>query len=483
MKPSSSPLARMRTAAGACALAAFSACQAFAPTIPERADTFEGRPFVLPERIELPAPDPSWAVQHEAGPPPELQWPRVADDRLLSFELRGLALSQALHLVGEAAGVNLYLDAALAGEVDASFPSISLDDALRVLLEQNQLRLVEEPEGVYWVEPNDGSEEASAWFRVRSLDVSAIEEDLRVLAGDDAVLIVNADQNFVMVRGTANDVENVADYLAAADRLKRQVLLEVELVEVIFDDRLEFGVTLNPVDADVGPGAVSIMQNLAGSTQDFTVSLTNNTVPIDAVFDAISEHAALNLLSSPRVQTVTGSQAIVQIKTEVPFIESTNTTNVGGANGSTATTNQVQFKEVGIKMDVLPVVQEGGVVAIHVEQELSEVVDFFQGIPVVDTRTITTDLLAADGSTVVLGGLLQNRAIEADRGVPILEDLPFIGRAFRGDEDSSQQRELLLLITPRVLEPSQAAALAGTYRTQYRERLQWGGAPRLDGGE
>ena len=230
-------------------------------------------------------------------------------DQVRAGEVSGVTGQAGFDYVDEA------IRAALAGEVDASFPSISLDDALRVLLEQNQLRLVEEPEGVYWVEPNDGSEEASAWFRVRSLDVSAIEDDLRVLAGDDAVLIVNADQNFVMVRGTANDVENVADYLAAADRLKRQVLLEVELVEVIFDDRLEFGVTLNPVDADVGPGAVSIMQNLAGSTQDFTVSLTNNTVPIDAVFDAISEHAALNLLSSPRVQTVTGSQAIVQIKT------------------------------------------------------------------------------------------------------------------------------------------------------------------------
>jgi len=453
------------------------ACQG-TPTIAERAHAEGQAPIRLPELIEIPAPQ---AISVELITP-EISRPRIGSEELISFEMRGIPLANAIHMAAEMAQVNIFLDAGLEMPIDASFPSIRLDDALDVLLDQNGLRLVEEPAGVYWVRQEDGSQPAKETFRVNSIDVASIEEDLAKLVNEGGRLVVNPEQNFVFVDGTQRDVQLVREYIHGVDRLKRQVLLEVEIVELILDENFQMGISLDLADKKLGDTSnlFSLAQNLSTGSGEFSISIDNAAVPLQTTLTALQQYVGVNVVSSPRILAVTKSPAKVEVITEIPFVKATVSTDVGAGNAGSATIEEVEFKKVGITMDVTPTIQEGGTVEVRIDQKFSNVIEFFQGIPVVDERLLSTVMLIQDGHTVVIGGLQQNSIIEDDTGVPLLMHIPFLGRLFRSDNDSTQKRQLLVFITPRILDSSQAAQLSHQFKHEYSETRRLSGVSDLE---
>ncbi|MCA8979403.1 MAG: type II and III secretion system protein [Planctomycetes bacterium] len=467
----------LRHLATGLAVALSSGCSVFGPTIPERAAVEAANPIEFPAVDGLEDEESAFVADTgDAWVKAEPQSPHIGGDGVNSFQMRGVQLATAIHMIAEAGGVNIYLDAGLDRLVDASFPAITLDDALQVLLKQNGLRLVEDPPGIYWVTANDGSEPSTAHFRVQSIDAAGIVEDLTRLVSSNARLVVNAEQNLIVLDGSARDVELVSDYLDSADRLKRQVLLELELVELTLNDTFELGISYAMTDAEIGgPNFLTLAQNLATGNGEFTATLDNTDIPLSATLTALQQYAGVNVLSSPRVLAVTKSPAKVEVVTEIPYIRATVETNVGGGSAGTSTAEEVEFKESGLTMSVTPTIQEGGVVEIVIEQKFSNVVDYFQDIPVLDSRNLSTVMSVQDGHTAVLGGLIQNAISEDDTGVPLLMDIPLVGRLFRSDIDQSQRRQLLVFVTPRVLSTTQSARLSKQMRGEYRETLRTSG--------
>lgn len=454
-----------------------SSCRVLGPTIPERARSEASKPVSLPAVPELeegaldeePVEDELvLAVTPEPTP--------IGDGSLRGFQMRDVELAHAIHMIAEVGNVNIYLDAQLNRMVNASFPAVTLDDALHVLLSQNGLRLVEEPAGIYWVTANDGSQPQTAHFRVNSIDAASVIDDLTQLVDSQARLVVNEEQNLIVLDGTARDVELVASYLESADRLKRQVLLEVELVELTLDDNFELGISHAITSANIeGPNLLTLAQSLAVGGGEFSMTIDNTRFPLSSTLTALQQYAGVNVLSSPRVLAVTKSPAKVEVVTEVPYVQATVSTVVGGGSAGSTTAEEVEFKEVGLTMSVTPTIQEGGVVEIVIEQKFSNVIDFFLDIPVVDSRNLSTVMTVQDGHTAVLGGLEMNTIMEDDSGVPVLMDLPLLGRLFRSDADNSERRRLLVFVTPRILNPAQSARLAQRFKADYRETVRTSG--------
>ncbi|MEW6071881.1 MAG: secretin N-terminal domain-containing protein [Planctomycetota bacterium] len=445
-------------------------------TIPARRDT---RALLDLDRESLAAAAGEAPLAAAVPSPPEAPAPppRIGDDTPRQLDLRGVPLSEAVHLIAAMAGVNVYLDADLGQPVDASFPAVTLDDALAILLARNGLALVEDPPGIFWVAPDDESQPAAATFQLQSINGEDVLANLQGLLSDDTALVVDRNQNLVIVRGSRADVEAARAYLAEADRLKRQVLIEVEILEIILDDEYSFGLRHVLSDPDfLGESTLEIDQDLSTGAEAFTATLDLHGYSLSSTIDALSSYGIVRVLSSPRVMAITNTQATIQVVTEIPYIE-TSTSIQGGGAGQVGTTSQtsVAFKEAGIKLEVTPVVQAGGVVQLAVNQELSEVVDFFLGVPVLDKRTVVNQFLVNGTETAVIGGLMQDRVSEVDEGVPVLMHVPLLGRLFRNDHDETQKRELLILITPRELDPSAAAALAGQYESQFEARSRAGG--------
>lgn len=453
---------------------AVASCAVFGPTIPQRqrsnspdSSLREADPFIQPE-VELGGPDlPDANTAEEPSEAPAAQRSRIGGGELVSLELRGTSLGQALHMIAELGQVNIYLGPGLDRMLDASFPAVVLDDALNALLARNGMRMREEPAGIFWVEVADGSESAVGHFKVQSIDAAEIQPQLTALVGGTSQVIVDGPQNLVMIKGPRRDVDVVRDYLRNADRLKRQVLMEVRIIEASLLSTFQLGIS-GIVDGTLNGDALTLTQALGTLDQSFNLQFTSGNV--DATLQAVSRYVGIQLVSSPKVLAVTGTQATIEVIEEIPYINTTTTTSGTTAGTGSQVVEEVLFKEAGIKLKVTPTVQEHGILQIKIDQDFSEVTGFLNGIPSLDSRKLASTFLVPDQGTLVLGGLLQKRREQTDKGVPLLMDIPLLGRLFRSDDDSGRQRELLVFITPRILDFEEARGLAGRYQERFEER-------------
>lgn len=400
----------------------------------------------------------------EAGEVTGPTQPRIAGDERVTIELRGVPLAEALHLIAEHAQVNILLDSDLSTPVDASFPAVRLDDALQILLAQNDLALEQGSGDIFWVKNADGSNPEVSSFQLKSINAADVLENLTTLLGETAVVVADTNQNVILINGTERDAQIAGEYLFHADRLKPQVLLEVRIFEASLSDEFEFGITHN-FDGSIDDNAWTVLQSLATGGSNFSTTF-DNPGNVTTTINALRNHIGLELISAPRVMAVTNTQAVVEVIEEVPYIEATSSIDTGSSETSTT---EIAFKEAGIKITVTPTIQDAGVLLVDIDQELSEIVGTFLDIPIVDIRKFVTKFLVADRQTIVLGGLMQSESRDEDRATPLLGRLPGVGRLFRADVDTTTRRELLVFVTPRILDPGQAARMAKNYQSKYRE--------------
>ncbi len=437
------------------------ACHPSLVRLPEREADSLGLMNESPIFLELPEDEPAPGMHATRG------FLRIGDDTPYSLSFRGTPLRAALDDISARAGVTLFVDQAVAGTVDVDFVDISLDDVLLTLLKQNELVLLPGPGNVYFVERKDDPAQVTEFIQlvnVRAADVSA---NLEALVSSDSRVIADNDRNLICLVGSQSDVAAVRTYLHHVDTLKDQVLIEVHIFEVSYEDGFDFG-SIYDIQGSSGGNAVAILSSL-GQGSPFTASLTDPDGTFAATLDALRSFIGIELISSPRVLAVTNTKALVDVVQEIPYIETTSTTSGTTAGVGSTIQESVQFKEAGIKLEITPSIQEAGFLQIDIMQAIIEEVDRFNDIPVVDRRTLATQFLVKDRETVVLGGLIQSRHTESQSGIPILMHIPILGQLFRGDSEFKQKQEILLFVTPRILSPSQASKLAGHYQSSYRE--------------
>lgn len=459
----------------ALALSALLGCQTIAPPISSRQNRSGPRPEDVRLSLHDQYPDelagPRSVLVEGGDGANEYVRPRIGGDERLAVEFRGAPLGQVIQLLADRAGLNILLDAEANEPVDVSFKSITLDDAMHTLLERHGRRLVEGPAGVFWIERTDGSQPAVATFHARSSDVQASLANLQALLSTTTTVVVEPTQNLIVVRGAQSDIEIARRYLGEIDRAQQQVLIEVRILEVVLGDDFQLGIT-HDIAGSINGHLFGLMQELGTGDSSFEFQFNSQDGDVDATINAIRRVTGTDLVSSPRVLALTGVEATIEVVKEVPFINVTSTQTASANGQGVNVVQEVQFKEAGVKLKVTPTIQRDGAVRIVIDQELSEVVDTFNEIPVLDKRFLKSTFLVDDRSTVVLGGLMQDKRTEVDKGIPGLMDIPWLGRLFRSDDDTTQKRELLVFLTPRVVDPREAAELNGVFQREYTEKVR-----------
>ena len=402
----------------------------------------------------------------------------IGSDERVGFDFRGLTLGEVVAVIAETAQVNIVFDPALAQPVDASFPSVRVGEALYAILEQHNMELVEDPPGVYSVRDGAAGGGRTRTFALSSMSATVAAEAVNTVLGasegSTSIVVADVAQNLLFVRGSRDELSAVEAYLESADQLERQVLVEVQILEAIIDEDFELGVT-HAINGSLDSNALNIVQNL-GTAQAgaFNAVFDFDGGDIRSTINALQGYVDLELISAPRVMTVSGAKATIEVVEEIPFIQATTSTETNGGAAISAI-QEVQFKEAGVKMDVTPTIQANGILKILIMKELSEVVGEFQTIPIIDKRTLQSEFLVADRQTIVLGGLMQDRRSDSESGVQLLKDIPFVGRLFRNDVDAMSKRELLVFVTPRIVDPNEAAVLARRYQDHFeRKRSEFG---------
>jgi general secretion pathway protein D len=209
------------------------------------------------------------------------------------------------------------------------------------------------------------------------------------------------------------------------------------------------------------PGSVSVVQGLAtlSGPSLAAAKIDLDGVSFGAVITALSSNSDANLLSTPSIITLDNNEAKILVGREVPFRTGSFTTTGNGSSNPFTTVNR---QDVGVELLVTPHVFDGNEVRLDVVQNISNVLPTAVGGStfadvVTSKRTIETTVLAGDGETIVLGGLIQDDVTETNRKVPVLGSIPLLGNLFKSKTSARVKTNLLVFIRPTIIFSSEQA--------------------------
>jgi len=269
---------------------------------------------------------------------------------------------------------------------------------------------------------------------------------------------VDARTRCVSITTTPERMEAVLSLLAEWDVMPRQVYITGKVLAVNRDHLRDIGVSydalvhqmdehINTEIQATGSFLPVIPATPKGSIRFGDVAEDNFTVLIEA----LESDSTTRLLSSPRVLVLDGGEVTFFVATEEPYTEVV-------VDGNTQTTlESVKFKKVGVTLGVAPRIAQDDRIAMLVTLEVSSLQEIRNGVPVVSTSQMTSDVLIADGRPLIIGGLITDQDVDTVDKVPILGDMPLLGALFRNTRKDRSQRELVLIIVPSIVGPEPLA--------------------------
>jgi len=300
-------------------------------------------------------------------------------------------------------------------------------------------------------------------------------------------ILIRADEslNALVLLAEPDVVATLEDIVRQLDVPRAQVMVEAAIVEVSGDISEALGVQW-AVDARGNRGGLG-GTNFSGTglsigrvlqaVQDQRAGTANNTLnnlPDGAIIGlgsnsfgmlitALSANSKSNLLSTPSLLTLDHQKAEILVGQNVPFQTGSFTTSASGADNPFTT---IERQDIGVTLKVTPHINEGASLRLEIEQEISSIAPTSQGVNAVDLitnkRSIKSTILAEDGQVIVLGGLIQDDVTQADSKVPLLGDIPVLGRLFRSSKETRIKRNLMVFLRPTVVRDGAGlAALSG----------------------
>jgi general secretion pathway protein D len=271
-------------------------------------------------------------------------------------------------------------------------------------------------------------------------------------AGPPASRIVAiAENNSLLFHGTQDEFRLMKDALQQIDAPPLQVLIEATLAEVTLDDNLRHGVQWF-LDSDRHSASFSASDSgaVAPRFPGFSYVVASG---LDArlVLTALAARTEVRVLSAPKLAVLNNQKATLQVGDQVPIVTQTSQSTL---DRDAAVVSTVQMRDTGVILEVTPRVNDNGNVILEVMQEVSEVArTTSSGIdsPTIQKRKVQTVVATRDGRTVALGGLIRENGARSSTGVPILKDIPGIGRLFRVDASDARRTELVVVLVPRVM--------------------------------
>ena len=272
--------------------------------------------------------------------------------------------------------------------------------------------------------------------------------------GDDVRLVSDDYNNSLLVYATPYEYQKIERILTKLDVVATQVLIEASIVEVTLTDELQYGLEWafdnNLGGGDSGRGLLDVGGNLQPQA-GFSYTVTNSAGATKAVLNALAEDSLLNVISTPSVMVLDNHTATINVGDQQPIQSQSTVTNGGNVQ------NSITYKDTGVQLTVTPSVNDGGLVTLDIEQSVTDVgpVDTATKQRSFNQRAVKSRVAIRSGESVVLGGLIRDNETEGQSGVPVLKDIPLVGALFSTTTKASTRTELLIFITPRVMESDQ----------------------------
>lgn len=293
--------------------------------------------------------------------------------------------------------------------------------------------------------------------RVLRLAHESAKETAAVLAhaGKALDVTVTADPsaNALVFSGQPAAISRVVGVAGELDRPHRRILLEAKIVEVLRSARLDFGVEWKLTGTTVG-GDVRFPPPVTDAGSAALVVATHGAAALDARISALEAGGKLRVVSRPSVVMVEGSPATIESVRILRIRLPSNGTVVGDDVVQTSNGRATEDIPVGVRLEVTPAIRAGGRVLLRIKAKSSSLGQPLppDNIPEELSRMVDAEVVVADGETAVLGGLSRESGSRGGAGVPGLRRIPGVGALFGRKSRVSEEEELVVLVTPRLLD-------------------------------
>lgn len=246
--------------------------------------------------------------------------------------------------------------------------------------------------------------------------------------------------NAIIITGTALQLEKIDALIQGIDRPQKQVFIEAIITEQEIGDSKEVGVNLEAAFTNAG---FTTQPTPINKLKDSFFIFDNGD--FSALVKAVSTNKNTELLSRPNMLIMDRERGYITVGQNVPFLVSSEVTDGGN------TIQQIERKDVGVSLEVVPHVMGDSVVLV-INQESSSVTDSAAAADIItNKRTLTTVVKVKDNQTIALGGLISTEDRDSVSGVPLLMDIPWLGAAFRSDKKEIIKKELRVVIKTTIL--------------------------------
>lgn len=274
----------------------------------------------------------------------------------------------------------------------------------------------------------------------------------------DIRVVADEFNNTILVWSTGSQFRKIEASLKRLDVAPIQVLIEASIIEVTLNDNLEYGVEWLFRNSGIGgrnfsgTGSLGSLNNttpgtIAAAAGNFTYSLFNSGGDIAARLSAVAGQGQVKMLSSPSVMVMDNHPASISVGEQIPVKVSSTITSTSFLS------DNYQLKDTGVILNVTPSVNSGNMVSLQIDQSVidSAGLDSASQQTKFSNRQLTSKLAVRSGESIVMGGLIRDRNEDSDSGIPLLKDIPIIGKAFSSTVRKTARTELLLVMTPRVV--------------------------------
>jgi general secretion pathway protein D len=278
---------------------------------------------------------------------------------------------------------------------------------------------------------------------------TAAPNSQQALPASGAVIVPDARTNSLLIRTTDANFALLQEAVAQLDTRPLQVLIEVLIVEARRDKSFSLGADLDLATQDLGDGATVEGSVHGAGVGDVVLKFMDLAKGrIDALLSVAESRGDVKIISRPVLLASNNTEARFLVGTQRPFVQVSRSLPT-----DTPSRDQVvQYKDVGTKLTVRPTINEDGYVSLVIQQEINAATSETQfDAPIISTREAATQVLVRDGQTIVLGGLRDQQWDRSHSGIPVLSGIPIIGGLFGSTSRRSNETELYLFLTPRII--------------------------------
>jgi len=414
------------------------------------------------------ASDVVWPEDASPEAPPGGVELKPANGRRINLDVQGADIHVVLRTLSDYSGKNIIASREVQGEVTARLYDIPWEDALTSVLKSHGYGYVQENGiirvGVAQKIRNEELEQAAAdrkredllpietqVVRLQFADANELKPSLADMMSGRGKLQVDARTNALIISDIPDYVAKIAAMAQDLDGRTPQVEIVSKLVDVSADDTKNLGINWSAVNLSTRgtplTGQASVTAPTTGAVGNLSLGTVQSWGALNATLDALEKQKKANVVSNPTITTVDNRQAKILVGAKIPLI-------VADQAGNAIT----QLTKIGIQMHVTPHINSDKTITMDMHTEVSELSSqaTVQGGVIIQTSEADTRVLVENGDTAIIGGLVRNVESETRTGIPVLQSIPLLGMLFRNTNTVNDKRELIIFVTPRILEAGQS---------------------------